>query len=255
MKGIRSLVHVRLRDGDTVAPEPGPRGRTTLLPVVQRCRSRSRERRVSGRSCDGVQQHLEPQWRPDTPPAITPSRSELLSGPRGSSSKWPLRPRPDLADGETWLQVVNEHSTAYDVAYCFTEAFEEDHLVAALGKVRFSVRFQNAFPGVTLSTPRKQLDGVKHLQMGTSHTRQQWGVMLESSRRRALETVRLSWPSTRSALFAWGIFCDSFVFSHFPATAERVKLYASFFSNGGTLQKYVQHLRWAHSFVGLANAW
>ena len=78
------------------------------------------------------------------------------------------RPRPDLRYGQTWLQVVREHSLASEVAFCFAEVFKEEHLVACLQKKRITERFQIAFPRAQRSTPRQQIWSTKRNVSGAS---------------------------------------------------------------------------------------
>ena len=48
-------------------------------------------------------------------------------------------------------------------------------------------------------------------------------VAVEASRRNMLKTIEGSWRSVRSALVAWGVFCESFSFQHFPISRESAR--------------------------------
>ena len=53
-------------------------------------------------------------------------------------------------------------------------------------------------------------------------------IMIEAARRRAAATISGSWRSTRSALVAWGEFCGTFGFVHFPVERDNARMFAVF---------------------------
>ena len=54
------------------------------------------------------------------PSVLAQAMGRMQETPHASAIDSPLRPKPDLGVGQTWTQVVNAHSTAFDLAYCFT---------------------------------------------------------------------------------------------------------------------------------------
>ena len=57
---------------------------------------------------------------------------------------------------------------------------------------------------------------MRSAELGAPPSAQQTLILLEASRKRALGAIAGSWKSVRSALFAWGEFCDCFGYPHFP---------------------------------------
>ena len=165
----------------------------------------------------------------------------------------PSRPKP--IPGQPWLQVVSKESTAYDVAYAITEVFEEKQLCEVLQREPFAQRLAAVMPYLSEGGPRRQLALACQAQEGRLPTPGQRSLLLEASRRKAAETIAGSWRSTRSALVAWAEFCRAFGFAHFPVQPETAQMFAVFIRHGPTLQKYFQHLRWAHRFLGQDNTW
>ena len=227
-----------------------------------RLRSRSRRRQATSRQTQVTQQvqvsssasafQHAPQVLASRP-AADHERRVLPVPPAFDALASPLRPKP--ADGQCWLQVVSVHSTAYDVAYALSEAFEEDKLCVALHRATFSERLRAIMPHVCPGGPRKPLMAMRAEQQGRPPTPEQKHIMIEAARRRAAATISGSWRSTRSALVAWGEFCGTFGFVHFPVERDNARMFAVFVQHGPTLQKYFQHLRWAHRFLALDNSW
>lgn len=173
--------------------------------------------------------------------------------PREGAVQNPARPKPE--PGQPWLQVLSHESKAYDLAYAFSEVFEETQLCKTLGRKEFSVRMCQAGLGSVGGPPRAQLASLRRCQGGRVPSVQQQQILLEASRRRAMNTVKGSWKSTRSALYTWAEFCESFKLPHFPVSAGSVRMFSTFIQHGPTLGKYLQHLRWAQTFLGISNDW
>ena len=179
--------------------------------------------------------------------------ARLEEGPAPSALASVLRPRP--RPGQSWMQVLSPHSTAFDLSYSFSEVFEEEQLQILIKEEPFSARLARNFPGVGSGPPRSQLQAVKLSQGGRILSKSQQEMAAEASRRHMLQTIAGSWRSTRSALNAWGCFCEAFSLTHFPITRDAARLFSVFVAYGPTLGKYLQHLRWAHIFLGLSNEW
>ena len=165
---------------------------------------------------------------------------DLAAGPTLSALLNPAKPRP--AGGQPWLQVLSHDSTAYDLAYAFSEVFEEAMLCRALHRQSFCARMCRAGLGSVGGALRVQLASLRSCQRGQPPNIQQRQILLEASRRRAMCTVQGSWKPTRSAIYAWAEFCEAFHFAHFPIQPETARMFSAFICHGPTLSKYLQHL-------------
>jgi hypothetical protein len=78
----------------------------------------------------------------------------------------------------------------------------------------------------------------------------------ESAQRSMLAAIGNSLASYASGIRCWAAFMDATGSTpHFPATAEGVCRYIAIFAQGGTMNTYLKHLRWAHRFLRLQNCW
>ena len=235
---------------------PSGRSRDSWGPGL-RSRSRKRSRQTQTVPSSSAQNHLARRVADRDVVAASQFGAQTVGVhrviPQTSALLNPARPRP--VTGQTWLQVLNANSTAFDVAYALGEFFDETALCQILGKKTFAERFAGTFSNDCRAAPRKQLASIRSVQQGLPASAVQGALLLESSRRRALHTIAGSWKSTRSGLYAWGEFCEAFSLAHFPATLEAVRMFSAFFAHGPTFNKYLQHLRWAHKFLDIPLDW
>lgn len=143
-----------------------------------------------------------------------------------------LRPRPAL--GQTWLQVLSEGRSAFDVAHALGDVFEEQTRCTALKGLRLTEDLRLLALSLALR---------KSMQAESSERVSQQMLMLQHSRRLALETIRSSWSE----------FCTCFDLMHFPVTEHSAKCFVSFIQHGSSKDKYLQHLGWAHRFLSTSD--
>ena len=78
----------------------------------------------------------------------------------------------------------------------------------------------------------------------------------ELGQRDMIEAISKSASSYSSGLKCWAAFCDALgVRVQFPASEQLVIRFSASFHNKSTLQQYLKHLRWAHRFLRMENAW
>ena len=146
-----------------------------------------------------------------------------------------------------------EHRSGWVLSVIMDEFANEQQFSEACQMEVFSQRMDAAGLGPLLQpkmTPRQRCRAYAEA------SDQRAALADEQTQRIMLLSVQASLKSYAAGIKCWAAFMDAAGHRvHFPASEQMVLRWCSMFSNAGTLSHYVTHLRWAHRFLRLSEAW